>query len=80
MVKVLFRRPCHVPPCLINREGGSNYSLIRFIRFVSPFTDSSRNTFFISSRFKSPYKCRKKNLEFGNMELNTALEAIIVDA
>jgi len=24
MVKVLFRRPCHVPPCLINGEGGSN--------------------------------------------------------
>ena len=23
MVKVLFRRPCHVPPCLINGEGGS---------------------------------------------------------
>jgi len=20
---VLFRRPCHVPPCLINGEGGS---------------------------------------------------------
>ena len=25
MVKVLFRRPCHVPPCLINGEGGSSY-------------------------------------------------------
>ena len=24
MVKVLFRRPCHVPPCLINGEGGSS--------------------------------------------------------
>ena len=23
MVKVLFRRPCHVPPCLVNVEGGS---------------------------------------------------------
>ena len=23
MVKVLFIRPCHVPPCLINGEGGS---------------------------------------------------------
>ena len=23
MVKVLFGRPCHVPPCLINEEGGS---------------------------------------------------------
>ena len=43
----------------------SNYSLIRFIRFVSPFTDSSRNAFFISSRFQSPCRCRKKNLEFG---------------
>ena len=44
MVKVLFRRPCHVPPCLINGEGGSktvlntrnifhllaNYNQIRF--------------------------------------------------
>ena len=50
----------------------SNYSLIRFIRFISSFTDSSRNAFFISSRFKSPCKCRKKNLEFGKMELNTA--------
>ena len=24
MVKVSFGRPCHVPPCLINEEGGSN--------------------------------------------------------
>ena len=31
----------------------SDYSLIRFIRFVSPFTDSSRNVFFILSRFIS---------------------------
>ena len=23
MVKVSFGRPCHVPPCLINEEGGS---------------------------------------------------------
>ena len=35
-----------------------NYSIIMFIRFVSPFTDSSRNAFFISSRFKSPCRCR----------------------
>ena len=27
MVKVLFRRPCHVPPCLINGEGGSIFQL-----------------------------------------------------
>ena len=27
MVKVLFRRPCHIPPCLINGEGGSNIML-----------------------------------------------------
>ena len=44
----------------------SNYSLIRFIRFVSLFTDSSRNAFFISSRFKSPYRCRKKKFGFWN--------------
>ena len=24
MVKVSFGRPCHVPPCLINEEGGSS--------------------------------------------------------
>ena len=24
MVKVLFERPCHVPLCLINEEGGSS--------------------------------------------------------
>ena len=36
-----------------------------FVRFVSPFTDSSRNAFFISSRFKSPCTCRKKNWNFG---------------
>ena len=35
-----------------------NYSIIRFVRLVSLFTDSSRNAFFISSRFKSPCKCR----------------------
>ena len=31
MVKVSFGRPCHVPPCLINEEGGStiNLSLIK---------------------------------------------------
>ena len=26
MIKVLFRRPCHIPPCLINGEGGSMWS------------------------------------------------------
>ena len=26
MVKVSFERPCHVPPCLINEEGGSSVS------------------------------------------------------
>ena len=42
----------------------SDYSLIRVIRFVSPFTDSSRNVFFISSRFKSLCRCRNFFLEF----------------
>ena len=37
-----------------------NYSIIRFIRFVSLFTDSSRNAFFISFRFKSPCGAEKK--------------------
>ena len=36
----------------------SNYGLIRFIRFVSRFTDKPYNAFFISSRFKSPCRCR----------------------
>ena len=35
------------------RNLASNYSLIRFIRFVSRFTDKLCNAFFISSRFKS---------------------------
>ena len=37
MVKVLFRRPCHVPPCLINGEGGSiikGYTLLMVILIV----------------------------------------------
>ena len=34
------------------------YDLIRFIRFVSRFTGKLCNVFFISSRFKSPCKCR----------------------
>ena len=49
----------------------SNYNFIRFIRFVSRFIGGSHNAFFISSRFKSPYGCRKKNLEFLFLELNT---------
>ena len=51
----------------------SDYSLIRFIRFVSPFTDSNRNAFFISSRFKSLCRCRKFFLEFGILQPNTGL-------
>ena len=38
----------------------SDHSLIEFIRFVSPFTDSSRNAFFISFRFKSHAGAGKK--------------------
>ena len=38
----------------------SNYGLIRFIRFVSRFIDKLCNTFFISSRFNSTCRCRKK--------------------
>ena len=49
----------------------SNYILVRFIRFVSPFTDSSRNAFFISSRFKSPCRYRNFFLEFGILQPNT---------
>ena len=49
-----------------------NYSIIRLIRFVSPFTDSSRNVFFISSRFKSLCRCRKFFLEVWFMQPNTA--------
>ena len=44
----------------------SNYDLIRFIRFVSRFTGSSRNAFFISSKFKSPCRC---GIFFWNFEL-----------
>ena len=55
----------------------SCYSLIRFIRFVSPFTDSSRNAFFISSRFKYLYRCRNFFLEFWFLHLNTGL--VVVD-
>ena len=49
----------------------SNYGLIRFIRFVSRFTGKLYNAFFISSRFKSPCRCRKKILELWIWELNT---------
>ena len=49
-----------------------NDGLIRLIRFVSRFTVSSRNAFFISSRFKSPCRCRIFFLEFWFLQPNTA--------
>ena len=38
----------------------SNYDIIRFIRFVSRFTDKLCDVFFILSRFKSPCRYQKK--------------------
>jgi hypothetical protein len=44
MVKVLFRRPCHVPPCLINGKGGSTRDGAQ-ARWPSPWgqRDGGRN-------------------------------------
>ena len=40
MVKVSFGRPCHVPSCLINEEGGSTY-------YVSKIVDPTQYLIFI---------------------------------
>ena len=56
----------------------SNYDLIRFIRFVLRFTNKLCNVFFILSRFKSPYRCRKKNLEFETSQVNKRIVLVYV--
>ena len=52
-----------------------NYGLIRFIRFVLRFTGKLCNAFFISSIYKSPCRCRKKN---GILNLGTKHDPNIV--
>ena len=43
MVKMLFRRPCHVPPCLINGEGGSTlFNFYQCSKFTPRQNDSIR--------------------------------------
>ena len=54
----------------------SNYSLIRFIRFVSRFTDKLCNAFFISSRFKSHAGAGKK-IGILNLETKHGVNALL---
>ena len=37
MVKVSFGRPCHVPPCLINEEGGSTRHQMLILQYFYNF-------------------------------------------
>ena len=44
MVKVLFRRPCHVPPYLINGEGGSNNIVRRLTSILWLYVSTRRSS------------------------------------